>query len=53
MTRNKTDTEKMIKTNQCYVELIAKQYQNRGLTKEQLIGKVVFRVYPFDKFGGL
>ena len=23
------------------------------VTKEQLIGKVVFRVYPFDKFGGL
>ena len=37
MTRNKTDTEKLIKTNQRYVELIAKQYQNRGLTKEQLI----------------
>ena len=37
MTRNKTDTEKLIKTNQHYVELIAKQYQNRGLTKEQLI----------------
>lgn len=37
MTKNKTDTEKLIKTNQRYVELIAKQYQNRGLTKEQLI----------------
>ena len=37
MTRNKTDTEKLIKTNQRYVELIAKQYQNRGLTKEQHI----------------
>ena len=37
MTRNKTDTEKLIKTNQRYVELIAKQYQNRGLTKRQLI----------------
>ena len=23
------------------------------VTKEQLIGKVVFRVYPFNKFGGL
>ncbi len=37
MTRNKTDTEELIKTNQRYVELIAKQYQNRGLTKRQLI----------------
>ena len=37
MTRNKTDTEELIKTNQHYVEQIAKQYQNRGLTIEQLI----------------
>ena len=37
MTRNKTDTEELIKTNQRYVELIAKQYQNRGLTMELLV----------------
>ena len=39
MTKNKTDTEEFIKTNQDYVELIAKQYQNRGLTFEQLINE--------------
>ena len=37
MTKNKTDTEELMKSNHRYVELIAKQYQNRGLTKEQLI----------------
>ena len=37
MTKNKTDTEELMKSNHRYVELIAKQYQNRGLTMEQLI----------------
>lgn len=39
MTKNKNDTDEWIKTNQDYVELIAKQYQNRGLTTEQLINE--------------
>jgi len=37
MNKNKTDTEELMKSNHRYVELIAKQYQNRGLTMEQLI----------------
>lgn len=39
MTHNKTDTEEFIKTNGRYVELIAKQYLNRGLTLKQLINE--------------
>ena len=37
MNKNKTDTEELMKSNHRYVELIAKQYQNRGLTMKQLI----------------
>jgi DNA-binding NarL/FixJ family response regulator len=39
MTKNKNDTDEWIKTNQDYVELIVKQYLNRGLTTEQLINE--------------
>lgn len=34
---NKTNTEKLISENRRIVEAVAKQYQNRGLTMEQLI----------------
>ena len=34
---NKTDIEKLITENRRVVEAVAKQYQNRGLTMEQLI----------------
>ena len=37
MTNNKTDIEKLIIENRRVVEAVAKQYQNRGLTMEQLI----------------
>ena len=37
MTNNKTNTEKLITENRHLVEAVAKQYQNRGLTMEQLI----------------
>ena len=49
----KMNAEELITENRQYVEAVAKQYLNRGLTKEQLIGKVIFRVYPVDLFGGL
>jgi RNA polymerase primary sigma factor len=34
---NKTNTEKLISENRRIVEAVAKQYQNQGLTMEQLI----------------
>ena len=37
MTNNKTNTEKLITENRRYVEAVAKQYQDQGLTLEQLI----------------
>ena len=37
MMNNKTNTEKLISENRRIVEAVARQYQNRGLTMEQLI----------------
>ena len=37
MTHNKTKIENLITENRQIVEAVAKQYQNRGLTMEQLI----------------
>ena len=37
MMNNKTDIQKMIDDNRGVVEAVAKQYQNQGLTMEQLI----------------
>ena len=37
MTNNKTKIENLITENRRVVEAVAKQYQNRGLTMEQLI----------------
>ena len=37
MMNNKTNTEELITKNRRYVEAVAKQYLNQGLTLEQLI----------------
>lgn len=37
MKNKEINTEKLFAENKRYVELVAKQYQNRGLTMEQLI----------------
>ena len=37
MMNNKTNTEELIIKNRRYVEAVAKQYLNQGLTQEQLI----------------
>ena len=37
MMNNKTNTSELIVSNRNYVEAVAKQYLNRGLTLEQLI----------------
>ena len=37
MINKEIDTEKLFAKNKRYVELVAKQYQNKGLTMEQLI----------------
>ena len=39
MMNNKTNTEKLISENRRIVEAVARQYQNRGLTMEQLIAE--------------
>ncbi len=37
MINKEINTEKLFAENKRYVELVAKQYQNKGLTMEQLI----------------
>ena len=39
MTNNKTKIENLITENRRVVEAVAKQYQNRGLTMEQLVAE--------------
>ena len=39
MMNNKTNTEKLISENRRIVEAVARQYQDRGLTMEQLIAE--------------
>ena len=57
MTNNRTDTEKLITENRRYVEAVAKQYKDQGLTMEQLIAEgnkgLVKAADRFDERKGL